>query len=79
MSLTAVDFVRSGIVPAVVVAITDEGSTDAAAVGAAELGGGVTGGEGAAALIAVVAAVVCVVTGVAEWHAAPVVTGEVNS
>lgn len=77
-SLTAVDFVRGGVVSAVVVAVTEEGCADAASVGAGELGSGVTCGEGAASLIAVVAAVVCVVAGVAERHTAPVVTGEVH-
>lgn len=60
-------------------AVADKGGADAASVGAAELRGGVTGGEGAAALITVVTTVVCVVAGVAERHAAPVVTGEVHS
>lgn len=78
MSLTAVDFIRGGVVPAVVVAVTDEGVADAASVLARELGGGVTGGEGAASLVAVVAAVVGVVADVVERYAAAVVTGEVD-
>lgn len=77
--LTAVDFIRGGVVSAVTVAITDKGCTDTASVGAGELSRGVTGGEGAAPFITVVTAVICVVTGVADWHAAPVVTGEVHS
>lgn len=78
LSLTAVDFIRGGVVPAVVVAVTDEGVADAASVLARELGGGVTRGEGAASLVAVVTAVVGVVADVVEWYAAAVVTGEVN-
>lgn len=78
LSLTAVDFIRGGVVPAVVVAVTDEGVADAASVLARELGGGVTRGEGAASLVAVVTAVVGVVTDVVERYAAAVVTGEVD-
>lgn len=78
LSLTAIDFIRGGVVPAVVVAVTDEGVANAASVLARELGGGVTGGEGAASLVAVVAAVVGVVADVAERYAAAVVTGEVD-
>lgn len=78
LSLTAVDFIRGGVVPAVVVAVADEGVADAASVLARELGGGVTRGEGAALLVAVVAAVVGVVADVAERDAAAVVTGEVD-
>lgn len=59
-------------------AVTDKVVADAASVLACELGGGVTGGEGAAPLIAVVAAVVGVVADVAERYAAAVVTGEVD-
>lgn len=59
-------------------AVADERGTDAAPVGAAELGGGVAGGEGAIPLVAAVATVVGVVAHVAERHAAPAVTGEVR-
>lgn len=76
--LTAVDFVRGSVVPTVVVAITDKGCADAASVSAGELGIRVTCGEGAALFITVVTTVVCVVTGVAEWDAAPIVAGEVR-
>lgn len=59
-------------------AIADERRIDAASVCAGELSGGVTRGEGAASLVAVVTTVVCVVADVAEWQAASVVTGKVH-
>lgn len=77
--LTAVDFIRGGVVAAVVVAVADEGGADAAAVVAGEFRVRVAGGEGAAPLVAVVAAVVRVVAGVAERDAAAVVAGELTA
>lgn len=77
-SLTAVDLVRNAVVPAVVDSIAHKVDVDAASVGAGELGVRVTGGVRAASLVAVVAAIIVVVAGVAEWHAAAVVTGEVH-
>lgn len=65
MSLTAVDLIRCSIVSTVVVAITNKAYIYAAAIGTGKLGGWVTCGEGAAALVTVVATVVCVVTDVA--------------
>lgn len=59
-------------------AITDEGCTDATSVAAGELSCGVTCREGAALLVTVVTTVIYVVAGVAERHAAPIVTGEVH-
>lgn len=58
--------------------VTDKGCTDAAPVGAGELCGGVTRGEGAPSFVTVVPTVVRVVTGVAHRHAAAIVTGEVH-
>lgn len=78
LSLTAVDFVRRGVVSAVIATVAHKVRIDAAAVGAGELGGRVTRGEGAAPLVTVVPTVVHVVAGVAQWDAAPVVTGEVR-
>lgn len=76
--LTAVNFIRSGVVSAVIVAITDKGCTDATSIAAGEFSSWVTRGKGAALLITVVTTVICVVTGVAERHTAPVVTGKVH-
>lgn len=78
LSLTAVDFIRGGVVSAVVVAVTDKSCTDASSVAAGELSSRVTRGKRAALLVTVVSTVVRVVTGVAEWHTAPVVTSEVH-
>lgn len=77
-SLTAIDFIRSGIVSTVIVAITDKSCTDAAPVSTAELSSRVTCGEGAALLITVVTTVICIVAQVSEWHAAAIVTGEIH-
>lgn len=77
-SLTAVDFVRSAVVPAVVHSIAHKVNMDTAAVGAGELSVGVTGGERAASLVAVVTTIIGVVAGKAQWHTAAVVTGEVH-
>lgn len=51
---------------------------DAAAVSAGELRGGVTGWVRAISFVAVVTAIIGVVAGMAEWHAAAVATGEVH-
>lgn len=63
--LTAVNFIRSGVVSAVVVAITDKGCTDATSIATGELSSWVTCGKGAALLVTVVTTVVCIVAGVA--------------
>lgn len=77
-SLTAVDLVGGGIVPAVIESIAHKVDVDAAAVSTGELSAGVTGGVRAASLVAVVTAVIGVVADGTEWHTAAIVTGEVH-
>lgn len=77
-SLTAVALVGNAVVPAVIDSIAYKLDVDTAAVSAGELSVGVTGGVRAVSLVAVVTAIISVVAGKAEWHAAAVVTGEVH-